>query len=98
MTAGFEFLHRLCIMDDRHEPISVFSDVEDYVTIYIVSIGKYCANFGKVMPANLLNNSVPSLDFAPRIRIFLRCFFQKLKRNDMHQWNNTSHYVKSSMK
>lgn len=84
MTARLEFLHRLCIMDDCHEPISVFSNIEDYIAIYIVSIGKYCANFGKVMPADSLNNFVPSLDFAPRIRVFLRCFFQSLKRNDMH--------------
>jgi hypothetical protein len=83
-------------MDYRHEPISVFPDVENYITVYIVRIGKYRANFGKVMPANLLHNFVPSRDFAPSICIFLRCFFQTLKGNDVHQWNNTSRFVKMS--
>ena len=84
MPFRLPFLGRLCIVDDRDQPVPIVPDVKDHVIIHIVGILKHAANFGKIMPTHGLDNAHPRCNFARRIWVFLDRLAQMLTRNEMH--------------
>ena len=77
-------LRRLCIMDDRDQPVPIVPDVKDHVTIHIVGILKHAANFRKIVPPDRLDDARPRCNFVRRIRVVFDRLAQMLARNDMH--------------
>ena len=84
MSFGLHFFHRLRIVDYDDEPIAVPSDVKNYVANHVISVLERAANFVKIVPADLLDDTHPRSDFVRRIGIEFHRLAQMLSRNDNH--------------
>ena len=84
VSSGPYFLCRLCVVNDRYEPVPVPSDVKDYVAIHMIGILKHSANLVKIVPADPFDDHHPRCDFVRCIRIPFYSLAEVLARNDEH--------------
>lgn len=96
MSFSLHFARRLSVVDHRYEPVSVVPDIENHVAIYGVCVSEDAANFRDAVPANRFDNGFPGSNLASCIGVLFYRLLQMLKRDDMHQGNSTSQYVKLS--
>ncbi len=73
-----------CVVDNGNEPIPILPEVEDHVTVDIVSIPKHTANFGEILPSHCFNDCRPSFDFVCRIRISIGGYLQMPSGDKVH--------------
>ena len=59
MPFGLHFSCRLGIVNDGDKPVTVPSDVKDYVAIHVIGILEHAANFVKIVPADSLDDTHP---------------------------------------
>jgi hypothetical protein len=84
MPFGLHFFCRLGIVNDGDKPVTVPSDVKDYVAIHVIGILEDAANFVKIVPADSLDDTHPRFDFVRRIRISFHRLAEVPSRNDEH--------------
>lgn len=96
VSFSLHFARCLSVVDHRYEPVSVVPDIENHVAIYGVCVFEYAANFRDAVPANRFNNGFPRSNLVSCIGVLFYGLLQMLKRNDMHQGDSTSQYVKLS--
>lgn len=93
---SLHFARHLSVVDHRYKPVSVVPDIEDHVAIYRICILEYAANFRNVVPANRFDDGFPRSNLVSCIGMLFNGLLQMLKRNDVHQSDSTSQYVKLS--
>jgi hypothetical protein len=84
MAFGLLFVRGFCVVNDGDKSVSVLSDIEDHVAIYIIGILEQTANFWEIVPTDTFYDAYPRLDFVRRIAVLLYCFGHMPARNDMH--------------
>jgi len=75
---------RLCIVNDRDEPIAISPDVEHHVSVDVVGGAKHEPNFRKTVPSDAFDYSDPCLDLIRSIWILLHGLAQMLARHNVH--------------
>ena len=75
MPLGLPFFYRFYVMNDRDEPISVVSDVEDDIIIHIVGVLEDASHVLKFSPPSGFHNSSPFLEFVSGILVGLHRLF-----------------------
>lgn len=75
---------RLCVVDDGDKPISVLSEVKNYVPIDIIGVLKEAPNLRKIVPSNSFDYHCPRFDFVGRIRIAIDGFTQMPSGYEVH--------------
>jgi hypothetical protein len=96
VSFNLHFVGCLSVVDHRHEPVSVVPDIENHLAISGVCVFEYAANFHDAVPANRFDNGFPRSNLVSCIGELFHRLLQMLKRDDMHQGNSTSQYVKLS--
>jgi len=76
-------IRRLCIMNNRHQPVPILSDIKDDVAVHIIGILKHAADFREIVPPDRLDNAHPRPNFVCSIWI-VRCRLTQMARNDVH--------------
>jgi hypothetical protein len=84
MALGPTLSNRFCVVNNGDEPVSILPNIEDDIPGDIVGILEPCANFGKVVPSDGLDDASPYLDFVCRVSVALDRFAQMTARNEMH--------------
>ena len=84
MAFRLSLFGRFGIVNDRDESVPIPPDIEDHVAIDIIGVLKHLPHFGKIVPANRLNEACPGFHFTRCIRVLLYRFAQMPAGNDMH--------------
>ena len=84
MSLGLPFLGRFRIVHYCDKSVAILPNVEDHISLHVVSVLERAANLWKIVPPNFFDDSHPCTDFLRRIWIFFRSLVQMLARNDMH--------------
>ena len=75
------------IVDDGNQSISVVANVEDDITVDIISILEYLQDFVEVSPTSIFSDSVPRMNLIGRVRILITRFSQVPFCDNVHGGN-----------
>jgi hypothetical protein len=84
MPLGSLLVRRSRVVNDRDEPVTVLSNVENHVSLHIVGLLERAANFREIVPSSPFDDNNPCFDLVRRIRVLLHGFVEILVRDDMH--------------
>jgi hypothetical protein len=71
-------------VDDGDKPVSISTEVEDYIPINIVGIHKHAADISEIEPPYSFDYSCPSSDFICRVSIAVNGFLDMPPSDDIH--------------
>jgi hypothetical protein len=77
------------VVNDRDEPVTVLSNVENHVSLHIVGILERAANFREIVPSSPFDDNNPCLDLVRRIRALLHGLMQMFARDDSRNGTTT---------
>lgn len=84
MSLRLPLAARFRVVNNRDEPVSILTNIEDYVPLHIVGVPEGVANFQKIVPSDPCNDCHPRADLVRRIRIPSHSLAQMLAGNDVH--------------
>ena len=84
MTRSNPVLFLACVVNDGDQPVTVLTNIEDYVAIHIVCIFEDLAHIYKIPPFSLGGNPAPGPDFLGSVRKLFFCPRQVLACDNVH--------------